>query len=236
MSPSPRSISAFSTSPISRCPIPTAGIIGQRQLGVEFRDLYGQLIDPTQGILAPCARAATRRRSRLGTPPPTSVLVALHSGVVEVGADGTASVSFDMPDFSGTVRVMAMAWTATAVGHGSADVIVRDPVVTTLSPPRFLHLGDTSRLLVEINNVSGPAGTYKVDLIAGDGLIDRRRRRRASISPPGREPRSTLALTGTAIGDQHIKLTDHAARRHRAGQGTRPRRPRRRARRRPRAS
>ena len=59
----------------------------------------------------------TATASRLGTPPPTTVLVALHSGIVEVGADGTATVSFDMPDFNGTVRLMAMAWTDNAVGH-----------------------------------------------------------------------------------------------------------------------
>ena len=57
-----------------------------------------------------------------------------------------------------------------AVGHAEADVFVRDPVVVTMSPPRFLRLDDSSRLLVEINNISGPAGTYKVELITGEGL------------------------------------------------------------------
>ena len=94
--------------------------------------------------------------------------MALHSGVVEVGADGTATVSFDMPDFAGTVRVMAMAWSQNGVGHASTDVVVRDPVVVTLSPPRFLRVDDTSRLLVEIANVAGPAGTYTVSLETGE--------------------------------------------------------------------
>ena len=122
-------------------PDPDGWYFGQRQLGVEFRDLYGQLIDPTQGMLGAVRSGGDEAASRLGTPPATSVLVALHSGVVEVGPDGTATVTFDMPDFSGTVRLMAMAWTDTAVGHASADVVVHDPVVTTLSPPRFLRLG-----------------------------------------------------------------------------------------------
>ena len=186
-------------------PNPDGWYYGQRQLGVEFRDVYGQLIDPTQGILGALRSGGDEAASRLGTPPPTSVLVALHSGIVEVGADGTATVSFDMPDFSGTVRVMAMAWTAGAVGHGSADVIVRDPVVTTLSPPRFLHLGDTSRLLVEINNVSGPAGTYKVDLILGDGLSTDAKETSVDLAT-GARTSLNLSLTATAIGDQHIKL------------------------------
>src|SRR5690606_39910318 len=68
------------------------------------------------------------RSSRLSTPPATSVLLALHSGIVEVGADGTAEIAFDLPDFTGTARLMAMAWTDSAVGHAQADVFVRDPV------------------------------------------------------------------------------------------------------------
>ncbi len=144
-------------------------------------------------------RASARRR-------PLRCWWRSHSGIVEVGADGTATVTFDMPDFSGTVRLMAMAWTAKAVGHASADVIVRDPVVVTLSPPRFLRLDDESRLLVEINNVGGPAGTYRVELLDRRRPRDRRQGQPLSTSPTGERTALNLALTGTAIGDQDLKL------------------------------
>ena len=188
-----------------KTPDPDGWFFGQRQLGVEFRDLYGQLIDPTQGAMGAVRSGGDEGGSRLGTPPATSVLVALHSGIVEVGADGTATVTFDMPDFAGTVRVMAMAWSAKAVGHASADVIVRDPVVVTMSPPRFLRLDDTSRLLVEINNVSGPAGTYKVELLTGDGLSTDAATTNVDLATGARTALS-LGLTATAIGDQTLKL------------------------------
>jgi uncharacterized protein YfaS (alpha-2-macroglobulin family) len=186
-------------------PDPDGWYFGQRALGVEFRDLYGQLIDPTQGILGAIRSGGDEAASRLGTPPATSVLVALHTGVVEVGADGTATVSFDMPDFSGTVRLMAMAWTASAVGHASADVVVHDPVVVTLSPPRFLRLGDTSRLLVEVANVSGPAGSYSVDLDPGDGLSTDAQRTMFDLAAGGRTALN-LGLTGTGLGDQNLRV------------------------------
>jgi|GEM_PF-27543 len=186
-------------------PDPDGWYFGQRQLGVEFRDLYGQLIDPTQGTLGAVRSGGDEAASRLGTPPATSVLVALHSGVVEVGADGTATVTFDMPDFSGTVRLMAMAWTAGAVGHSSTDVIVRDPVVVTLSPPRFLRYNDTSRLLVEINNVSGPAGTYQVELQTGDGLTTDAKQTSVDLAA-GARTALNLSLTGTGIGDNDLKV------------------------------
>ncbi|HWA18745.1 MAG TPA: alpha-2-macroglobulin family protein [Devosia sp.] len=189
-----------------KAPDPDGWYFGQRQLGVDIRDLYGRLIDPTQGepgaLRAGGDEGAT---SRLGTPPATSVLVAMHSGIVKVGADGTATVTFDMPDFSGTARLMAMAWTKKGVGHAQADVIVRDPVVVTMSPPRFLRLDDQSRLLVEINNVGGPAGTYRVQLVTEEGLATDANDQTVDLAAGGRTALS-LGLTGTAIGDNDLTL------------------------------
>ncbi|MDR3471214.1 MAG: alpha-2-macroglobulin family protein [Devosia sp.] len=190
-----------------KTPDPDGWYFGQRQLGVELRDLYGKLIDPTQGLPGSVRSGGDGGgEARLGTPPATSVLVALDSGIVDVGPDGTATVSFVMPDFNGTVRLMAMAWTDSAVGHASADVVVHDPVVVNLSPPRFLRLGDTSRLLVEINNVSGPAGSYKVAIETGQGLATDAAQASVDLAA-GARATLTPSLTGTVIGDQKLKLT-----------------------------
>ncbi|UXN74925.1 hypothetical protein N8D56_08040 [Devosia sp. A8/3-2] len=179
-----------------KVPAPDEWYFGQRQLGMEIHDLYGLLIDPTRGLPGAMRSGGDGGASCLGTPPPTSVLVALHSGIVKVDEQGNATVTFEMPDFSGTVRLMAMARTDTAVGHASADVIVRDPVVVTLSPPRFLRVGDESRLSVEVNNVSGAAGSYGIALSTGQGIstdaensdveLARARARRSTSASPAR--------------------------------------------------
>ncbi|MHA6728882.1 alpha-2-macroglobulin family protein [Devosia sp. A369] len=189
-----------------KVPDPDGWYFGQRQLGMEIRDLYGSLIDPTQGLAGAMRSGGDGGGARLGTPPPTSVLVALHSGIVQVDADGKASITFDMPDFSGTVRVMAMAWTDTAVGHASADVIVRDPVVVTLSPPRFLRVGDESRLLVEVNNLDGAAGTYGVALATGDGIATPDESNDVELAK-GDRTSFNLALNGMQIGDWPLVVT-----------------------------
>ncbi|MGV3490930.1 MAG: MG2 domain-containing protein [Devosia sp.] len=187
-------------------PDPDGYFFGQRQLGVEFRDLYGQLIDPTQGTAGALRVGGDGSGGRFGTPPAITELVALHTGIVEVGADGTATVSFDMPDFNGTVRLMAMAWSLTAVGHASADVIVRDPVVVNLSPPRFLRLEDTSRLLVEVNNLDGVPGTYTVALDTGTGLSTDATETKVELEAGGRTSLN-LSLTGETIGDHELTVT-----------------------------
>ena len=67
----------------------------------------------------------------LQSSPPTQAPLALYSGIVTVAQDGTAQVSFDIPAFAGTVRVMAVAWSKDKLGHARADLTVRDPVVLT---------------------------------------------------------------------------------------------------------
>ncbi len=153
-----------------KAPAPDEWYFGQRRLGMEIRDLYGLLIDRMQGVPGALRSGGDSGAVRLSAPPPTEKLLAFYSGIVKVGPDGKATVSFDIPDFNGTVRVMAMAWSGDAVGHATKDVIVHDPVVIAASIPRFLTTGDKSRLLVEINNLSGPAGEYQLTVAAGDGI------------------------------------------------------------------
>ena len=146
--------------------------------------------------------------TRLGAPPPTEELVAFHSGIVRVDADGRATVSFDMPDFNGTVRVMAQAWSAEGVGHAVEDVFVRDPVVVNASLPRFLHFGDLSRLLIEIDNVSGPAGDYRL-LVEADAGVDidaEYREFELKLAEAGRQT-LVVPIAGNGFGDFEIGVT-----------------------------
>src|SRR5262249_56063468 len=92
--------------------------------------------------------------------PPVEATLALFSGIVKVGADGTAQVEFQMPDFNGTVRLSAVAWSSDKLGSAAKDVVVRDAVTLTVSAPRFLTLGDKARLELALHNVEGVAGTY----------------------------------------------------------------------------
>jgi len=145
-------------------PNPLAYFFGQKQLASEIRDLYGYLIDGMQGTRGAIRSGGDMEPRALDGIPPTQEPLARFSGVVKVGADGTAHVEFDIPAFNGTARVMAVAWTKDRVGSASADVIIRDPVVLAGTLPRFLSVGDRSRFFMQIDNVEGPAGDYTVDL------------------------------------------------------------------------
>jgi uncharacterized protein YfaS (alpha-2-macroglobulin family) len=150
-------------------PAPEDYYLGQRALSAEIRDLYGDLIDGMQGTRGQ-VRSGGDEGGALQGNPPTGPPVAFYSGLVSVGPDGNAEVAFDLPDFAGTLRVMAVAWSKTKVGHASADVIVRDPVVLTATLPRFLLPGDHSSVHLDLDNVEGAAGDYSIAVAASDAV------------------------------------------------------------------
>ncbi len=178
-------------------PAPDDHYLGQRRLTADIRDLYGQLIDGMQGTRGQI-RAGGDAAAELQGSPPSQKPLALYSGIVTVKPDGTAEVAFDVPDFSGTVRVMAVAWSKDKVGRAGGEIIIRDPVVLTATLPRFLNNGDRGSMHLEIDNVEGGAGDYRLE-VTGEGVV-------GAVAPQtlrldARQRRSiSLPLAASAVG------------------------------------
>lgn len=151
-------------------PDPANWYFGQRRMGVELRDLYGRLIDGSQGVFGSIRSGGDGPGLAIKGSPPKEKLVALYSGIVQLDADGKASIAFNIPQFNGTLRLMSVAWSQSGVGKAVQDVIVRDPVVITSSLPQFLAPDDVSQLRIDIANTDGPAGEYAVMLDSDDTI------------------------------------------------------------------
>ena len=192
-------------------PAPDDYYLGQRKLSAEVRDLYGQLIDGLQGTKGQIRTGGDSGGEELQGSPPTQAPFALYSGIVKVGADGTAEVDFDIPAFTGTARVMAVAWSKDKVGHASADVVVRDPVVVTATLPRFMLLGDKSTVRLDLDNVEGETGDYHVvvatdgplEMTGGDKTLKLDAKKRGALSLP-------IAATGIGSGIVKVNVTGPA--------------------------
>lgn len=192
-------------------PAPENWFYAQRRMGLEIRDFYGRLIDgmrAERGTL----RSGGDGGADMGLKgsPPVEATVAKFSGIVSVGPDGTATVNFDIPDFNGTVRLMAVAWSADKLGHGQADTIVRDAVALTASGPRFLTLGDEARLDLAVHNVEGPAAAYKIDLTTPDKAGGEKSVHTASLDLKANERRAVqVPVKPTDVGliDYDIRVT-----------------------------
>ncbi|MET0722753.1 MAG: alpha-2-macroglobulin [Tardiphaga sp.] len=145
-------------------PAPDDYYLGQRRMTSEIRDIYGQLIDGMQGTRGQLRTGGDSAGAELQGSPPAQKPLALYSGIVTVAADGSAEISFEIPEFAGTARVMAVAWTATKLGRATTDVIVRDPVVLTATLPRFLLNGDKGTMSFDLDNVEGAPGDYTISV------------------------------------------------------------------------
>ncbi len=187
-------------------PNPDEHYLGQRKLSVAVRDLYGQLIDGMQGVRGQIRTGGDAIAGTLQGSPPTGPPLALHSGIITVGANGTAEIEFDIPAFTGTARVMAVAWNKTQVGHGAGDVIVRDPVVVSSTLPRFLLMGDDSTLRVDLDNVEGASGDYTITLNATGPLGLDAKSRTLGIDAKTRNAAS-FPIVALGVGEGSIDVT-----------------------------
>jgi len=187
-------------------PDPADYYFGKRRLGVDIRDLYGQLIDGRDGKRGEIRSGGdSEALGRRGAPPEIK-LVALYSGIVKLDAEGKATVHLDIPDYNGRLRLMAVAWDAEKVGSGEAGLVVRDPVIATLAMPRFLAPGDKSQITVSLQNLSGPAGDYQLAFTAVGGAALGGEAKLKQHLDAGGHAVLRVPLTGQEIGETNIHL------------------------------
>ncbi|WP_449231140.1 alpha-2-macroglobulin family protein [Azospirillum doebereinerae] len=149
-------------------PEPGKHFFGKRTLGLDIRDDYGHLIDALDGPFGALRQGGDS--SGAGLPVVPFTVVSLFKGPVKVGADGIARIAFDVPDFNGELRVMAVAYSRNRVGSAAKPVTVRDPLVADAILPRFLAPGDDSRVTLSLHNVEAAAGTYAVNVVGRDAV------------------------------------------------------------------
>ncbi|MBL7930033.1 MAG: alpha-2-macroglobulin family protein [Bacteroidia bacterium] len=81
-------------------------------------------------------------------------LVSFWSGILTPDANGEAVYTVDIPQFSGSLRVMAVAWNNNSFGSAVHNIRVADPLVISSSLPRFFSPGDTLIMPVTFSNTT----------------------------------------------------------------------------------
>ena len=67
---------------------------------------------------------------------------------------GVARASFELPDWAGSVRVAAVAWSPSAAGAAAATARIAPRLVGQADGPRFLAAGDVAELSLAVHNAS----------------------------------------------------------------------------------
>jgi alpha-2-macroglobulin len=192
---------------LSNYPVPDAAdyFLAQRGLGVEAYDIYGRVIERLQGERARLrfgGDAALAALPQARRPTAKVQTVALHHAPVAFDAQGKATVSFTAPEFNGTLRVAALAYSAERYGKSSVETLVRAPLVLEVSTPRALAPGDTSQVSVDLHNLSGEAQTWQLRAEADAPLALRGAAQSVALADNERRTLSfpLTALPGYGIG------------------------------------
>ncbi len=188
-------------------PDPFEWFFAKRRYGAESYDLYAKVIENLEGQTARLRFGGDADLTG-GKKPETKVkLVSLYNGPVAFDADGRAEVTFQVPDFNGRLRVMAIAFSAGRFGSAERDVVVAAPVVTQLSMPRFLSPGDETRFTLDVHNLSGEDQNLTLEMTAEPPLALSRGERSLALKD-GEKTTLRFPVTATgAFGGSVIRLS-----------------------------
>lgn len=138
-----------------KTPDPYAFFYAKRALEVNSFDLYPLLLPELKGTISSTGGDGFDLSKRTNPLQNKRVkLVSYWSGITDANGSGEASFDFDIPQFSGQLRLMAVAYRGNGFGSGEANMIVADPVVISASLPRFLSPRDTVTMPVTITNTT----------------------------------------------------------------------------------
>jgi alpha-2-macroglobulin len=125
-------------------------------------------------------------------------ILSYWSGIKKANGSGVADFEFDVPQFSGEVRLMAVAYKDEQFGSAETTTTVADPIVLNSSLPRFLSPGDTALIPVTITNTTTRAASGQATITTvGPVKIIGASTQTVSISPNS-EGRATFQLVADA--------------------------------------
>jgi uncharacterized protein YfaS (alpha-2-macroglobulin family) len=195
-------------------PDPFAHFYRKLALGVRSFDIYSFLLPevaPAQGKSPTGGGEPLRLEKFVRTEGIKRVKpVAFWSGVVHADTDGKATVSFDVPEFQGAVRVMAVAHLGRSFGSAEQMARIRTPLVLLPTVPRFLSFDETAQLPVTVRNDTGKEGAFAVSLRA-TGPVELPSGPEQSVTVPQGQERTVYFALKSGVNPGDVDLTFQAS-------------------------
>jgi uncharacterized protein YfaS (alpha-2-macroglobulin family) len=162
-------------------PDPHGFFFGKLRYGADQHDVYGRLIEKMQGQKGKLKFGGDNTPKPTRSLPKKVKLVDLFSGPVALNEQGEAEIPLALPDFNGTLRLMAVVASPNRFGAKDAELTVAAPLVAELATPRFLSFGDSAIVALNLHNMSGAPQQLKVSVNGGDGITVQEAERSLSL-------------------------------------------------------
>lgn len=188
-------------------PDPHAYFYAKRALGIRSFDMYPYLLSEmskssTGGDgydLAKRVNPLTNKRVKL---------VSFWSGIIKTDGSGNASMTIDIPQFSGQLRIMTAAHKDNTFGMAQTTMIVADPVVISSGLPRFISPGDTIDMPVTISNTTAKSmSTSAIVSVSGPLKIVGSASQSTSIKANGESAVNFKIVAANSIGESKVKIS-----------------------------
>jgi len=149
-------------------PNPFAYFFQKKALQVNAYDLYPRLFPELNDKKSSTGGDGAMKSALAGRTNPLSNkrvnLVSFWSGTITANGSGEAVYTIDVPQFSGDLRIMAVAYKDNAFGSAQKNMKVADPIIISTSLPRFLSPGDNIIMPVTLSNTTNQVATAKAVL------------------------------------------------------------------------
>ncbi|SBT06060.1 Alpha-2-macroglobulin, N-terminal:Alpha-2-macroglobulin, N-terminal 2 [Candidatus Accumulibacter aalborgensis] len=187
-------------------PDPFAFFFAKLRYGADAYDIYGRLIEKMDGQKGKLKFGGDAAPKPTRSVPKKVRLVDLFSGPVALDDQGEAEISLPVPDFNGSLRLMAVVASSDRFGMQEAEVTVAAPLVVELATPRFLSVGDSAVLALDVHNLSAKEQEIKVAISNGDGLRIKRVEQPFSLKAQQKRILRIPIEAGTAIGLSEVQV------------------------------
>jgi uncharacterized protein YfaS (alpha-2-macroglobulin family) len=187
-------------------PDPFGFFFGKLRYGADAHDIYGRLIEKMDGQKGKLKFGGDAAPKPTKTMPKKVRLVDLFSGPVALNAEGQAEISLPVPDFNGSLRLMAVAASGERFGMQEQEVTVAAPLVVELATPRFLSVGDSAVLAMDVQNMAGAAQDIRIVVANRDGLVIKGGEQKVSLKDQQKRILHIPIEAGTAIGLTEVQV------------------------------
>ncbi len=97
-------------------------------------------------------------------------VVSFWSGIKKANSSGVAEFEFDVPQFSGELRLMAVSYKGEKFGAADNSMTIADPIVVSTALPRFMSPGDTVNVPVTLTNTTNKPANVTATIVAGGAV------------------------------------------------------------------